>query len=99
MQKISNNACCGGYGFSSYKLLLKYTQLILDENFKFKNEFYTSSCIKRMLKDKITFYGIKINRDKYHCLGTPLQLKQFYNNHINNCLHYYYSLIYQDNQT
>lgn len=83
-EKISNYACCGGYGFSSYKQLLHYTQTILDENFKFKNEFYTSSCIKRMLEDKITFYGIKINIDKYHCLGTPLQLKRFYNN-MPNC--------------
>ena len=79
-EKISNNACCGGYGFSSYKQLLKYTQIIIDENFKFKNEFYTSSCIKRMLDDKIDFYGVKINKDHYHCLGTPLQLKQYYNN-------------------
>ena len=79
-EKISKNACCGGYGFSSYKLLLKYTQLILDENFKFKNEYYTSSCIKRMLDNNISFYGIKINKEKYHCLGTPIQLKQFYNN-------------------
>ena len=79
-EKISNKACCGGYGFSSYKQLLHYTQKILDENFKFKDEFYTSSCIKRMLQDKIVFYGIKINKENYHCLGTPLQLKQFYNN-------------------
>ena len=79
-EKISNNACCGGYGFSSYKQLLKYSQLILDENFKFKNEYYTSSCIKRMLDNDIYFSGIKINKEKYHCLGTPLQLKKFYNN-------------------
>ena len=34
-----------------------------------------------MLEDKIIFNAIKINKNKYHCLGTPLQLKQFYNNH------------------
>jgi UDP-N-acetylglucosamine 2-epimerase len=79
-EKISNNACCGCYGFSSYKQLLYYTQKILDENFKLGNEFYTSSCIKRMLQDKITFYGVKIKKENYHCLGTPIQLKQFYNN-------------------
>lgn len=79
-EKISNNACCGGYGFSSYKQLLYYTQKVLDENFRFKDEFYTSSCIKRMLNDSITFHGIKINKENFHCLGTPLQLKQFYNN-------------------
>lgn len=79
-EKISNNACCGGYGFSSYNQLLHYTQEILDTNLKFNNEFYTSCCIKQMLQDNIIFYGIMINREKYHCLGTPLQLKQYYNN-------------------
>ena len=79
-EKISNNACCGGYGFSSYQQLLNYTQKVIDQNFKFKGEFYTSSCIKKMLEDKIIFYGIKINKENYHCLGTPLQLKRFYNN-------------------
>ena len=79
-EKISDNACCGGYGFSSYKQLLEYTQCIIDEKFKFKNEYYTSSCIKRMLDHKIPFYGVKISKTNYHCLGTPIQLRQFYNN-------------------
>ena len=79
-EKISNNACCGGYGFESYQKLLEYTQIIIDENFKFKDEYYTSSCIKRMLNDKIKFYGVNIDKSNYHCIGTPLQLKLFYNN-------------------
>lgn len=79
-ENISNKACCGGYGFSSYKELMKYTQIIIDEDFKFKNEYYTSSCIKRMLNDNIKFEEIEIDKNHYHCLGTPLQLKLFYNN-------------------
>ena len=31
-EKISDYACTGAYGFSSYKQLLKYTQYILDNN-------------------------------------------------------------------
>ena len=79
-EKISNNACCGGYGFHSYKQLIEYTQLIIDENFKFKNEYYTSSCIKKMLNDDIHFSSILVEKSKYHCVGTPMQLKLFYNN-------------------
>tara|TARA_X000000950_G_C13906568_1_gene657123 strand:- start:1995 stop:3908 length:1914 start_codon:yes stop_codon:yes gene_type:complete len=79
-EKISDNACCGGYAFTSYKELLKYTQLIIDNNIKQKDEFYTSSVIKEMLKDNHVFHSIKIPKKNYICLGTPLQLKYFYNN-------------------
>ena len=79
-EKISNNACCGGYGFSSYKELLRYTQFIIDNNIKQKDEFYTSTVINEMLKDNQVFNAIEIPKKKYICLGTPLQLKYFYNN-------------------
>ena len=79
-EKISNNACCGGYAFKSYKELLKYTQFIIDNNIKQKDEFYTSTVIKEMLKDNHVFHAIEIPKNNYVCLGTPLQLKYFYNN-------------------
>ena len=86
-EKISNCACTGGYGFNSYKMLIKYTDLIINENLRFKNEFYTSTAIKQMLNDNIEFNGVKIEKSNYHCIGTPIQLKQFYNNIPNvNCL-------------
>ena len=86
-EKISDNACCGGYGFQSYRQLFQYTEIIIKENFKFKGEFYTSSCIKRMIQDQIKFTGIKVSKKNYHCLGTPIQLRQFYNNTPNiSCL-------------
>jgi capsule biosynthesis phosphatase len=80
-QKISNHACCGAYGFSSYKQLLIYTQKILDNQIKQKNEYYTSTVIKEMIKDGIDFYNLQIDKEKYHCLGTPIQLRYFYNNY------------------
>jgi len=79
-QKISNHACCGAYGFSSYKNLLTYTQKILDNKIKQKGEYYTSTVIKEMIKDNITFKNGGIDYNYYHCLGTPIQLKIFYNN-------------------
>jgi len=79
-EKISNMACCGAYGFESYYTLLQYTNIIIQENLRFKNEFYTSSCIKRMLNDELKFIPILVDKKHFHCLGTPLQLKQFYNN-------------------
>ena len=40
-----------------------------------------------MLNDNIEFSGVKIEKNNYHCIGTPIQLKQFYNNIPNvNCL-------------
>jgi capsule biosynthesis phosphatase len=80
-EKISNYACTGTYGFSSYKKLLQYTQYIIDNNIKNKNEYYTSSVIKQMILDNIEFNYKLIDEKDYICLGTPLQLQQFYNNY------------------
>jgi capsule biosynthesis phosphatase len=80
-QKISNHACSGAYGFASSNQLLEYTQKIIDNEIKQKGEYYTSNVIKEMIKDNIIFDNIEINKDNYHCLGTPIQLKYFYNNY------------------
>lgn len=80
-QKISNYACTGAYGFESYKTLLFYTEKILANDIREKNEFYTSVVIKEMIKDNIQFSNINIHQNDYICLGTPLQLKHFYNNY------------------
>jgi capsule biosynthesis phosphatase len=80
-EKISNNACSGAYGFSSAKQLLNYTQKILDNKIKQKGEYYTSTIIKEMIKDGLIFDNSNVNINNYHCLGTPIQLKYFYNNY------------------
>ena len=41
-EKISNNACTGAYGFSSFNELKKYTSKIIKENITQKSEFYTT---------------------------------------------------------
>lgn len=78
--KISDNACTGAYGFKSYFQLLKYTQYIIDNNIKQKNEFYTSNVIKEMITNNIEFNMEEISLNDWHCLGTPFQVKIFYNN-------------------
>ena len=80
-EKISNNACSGAYGFSSSKQLLKYTQKIIDNKIKQKGEYYTSTIIREMIKDESIFYNENIDINNYHCLGTPIQLRQFYHNY------------------
>lgn len=92
-EKISNNACSGAYGFSSCKQLLEYTQKIIDNKIKQKGEYYTSTLIKEMIKDGIVFNNINIDINNYFCLGTPIQVRQFYNNYPNiSCLNDKYSI-------
>ena len=77
--KISNMACSGAYGFESFKQLLYYTKQILDKKIKQKGEYYISTVISEMVKDVIFEYQM-IDLNQYHCLGTPIQVKFFYNN-------------------
>ena len=79
--KISNNACTGAYGFSSYKQLLRYSQIILDKKIKQKNEYYTSNIISYMINEQNKINIGIINKNEWHCLGTPIQLRQFYHNY------------------
>lgn len=80
-EKISNNACSGAYGFSSYKDVLKYSDSIIEQNIRQNNEFYTSGIIKIMINNNYKFTSEIINKKDFVCLGTPFQLKQFYSNY------------------
>ena len=84
--KISNNACTGAYGFRSINELKKYTSKIIEENITQKSEFYTSGIIKEMINEGHSLKNKTILYSKFICLGTPLQLKFFYNNYpYKNC--------------
>jgi capsule biosynthesis phosphatase len=78
--KISDLASTGGYGFNSWKTLKLYCQKIIDNNIKQKNEYYTSTVIKEMLKNNEIFFPNIINQKNYICLGTPLHVRLFCNN-------------------
>lgn len=79
--KISKNACTGSYGFKSINELRKYTSKIIEENITQKSEFYTSGVIKEMITNGHIFKNKTISSSKFICLGTPLQMKFFYNNY------------------
>ena len=76
-EKISDNACCGAYGFESLKQLLHYTTYIVENKLTQKNEYYTSSVIKEMLNQKIEFKNENIQNKYYYSLGTPKQVKEY----------------------
>jgi capsule biosynthesis phosphatase len=81
--KISDHACTGAYGFTSAELLKQYTLRIIENNITQQSEFYTSGVIQEMIHDNVPFKNIGIGKEQFVCLGTPLQLKQFYNNYPN----------------
>lgn len=78
--KISDYACTGAYGFESFKELLEYTQYVLDNQIMQKNEYYTSTVIREMIKLGKNFKNEVIDLKDWNCLGTPLQVRQFSNN-------------------
>ena len=85
-EKISSNACTGAYGFNSMNNLKKYTSKIIEGNITQKSEFYTSGVIKEMISEGEIFKNQSILHSNFICLGTPLQLKFFYNNYpYKNC--------------
>ena len=71
--KISDNANCGVYGFSSGLLAKVIIGDILGENKKSKGEFYLSCVYSKMLEQKNIVYAIKI--DEFYSLGTPELLR------------------------
>ena len=84
--KISNLACTGAYGFNSYKSLLKYTDICIENNILQKGEFYTSNIIDLMIKDNHVFNNCTIEKNKWICLGTPTHVRIFCNNYpVVNC--------------
>lgn len=81
-EKISDLACSGAYGFNSYKQLLKYTQKILDNNIRQKDEFYTSGVIYQMIQDNIQFKNHSIDLNNFFSIGTPIQVNEFIENKV-----------------
>lgn len=77
--KISNNANCGIYCFSSGLLLKKYAYKLIDSKTTQKNEFYISGIYQLMIDDKLIVGSTLVNN--FHCVGTPMQLKIFCENY------------------
>ena len=78
--KISNQANCGVYGFSSGVILKNSIESIINGNIKSNNEFYISNVYKYILSNKKDhIHGIKTKN--FVCLGTPELLKIATYNH------------------
>lgn len=77
--KISSNACSGGYFFSSINKTKEYMCEFLSKTQI--TEHYTSGLIKCMIDNGEDFEIIDIKKKNWHCLGTPFQVKQFCNNY------------------
>lgn len=75
--RISQFANTGAYLFENRKTLLTYTKKVLDRDFRFCNEFYTSCVIKYMLMDNHIFNAIELPKSSYISLGTPEQVHDF----------------------
>ena len=63
--KISDDYCCGLYGFESITTFKKYAKQLIDTNFKTKNEFYFSQLYKLMLQYNQIIIPIYIKETKH----------------------------------
>ena len=80
-EKISNYANTGAYYFKNIIELKNGCKYIIDNNIKFKNEYYMSCVIKHMITSGNIFKGLKIYRENYISLGTPDELNKFKEEH------------------
>jgi HAD superfamily hydrolase (TIGR01509 family) len=76
-EKISNYANTGAYFFNDIMELQNGCEYVINNHICFKNEYYISCVIKRMLECNNEFNGIKINKTNYQSLGTPKDLEDF----------------------
>jgi beta-phosphoglucomutase-like phosphatase (HAD superfamily)/choline kinase len=80
-EKISNYANTGAYFFQDIHELKDYCQDIIQRNQRYKNEYYISCVIQRMIESGKEFEAIIIKRTQYSSLGTPIELKRYLNRH------------------
>lgn len=78
-EKISDYANTGAYGFKSIIELYKYCSQVVDTDFRFKGEYYTSCVINRMLENHV-FHGIELDHKEVISLGTPQAVQQYIDN-------------------
>jgi len=74
-EKISNNFCCGIYGFKNIETFNKYANIVLFENLKSKNEFYFSKLYEIMIKNEEILIPIYIEKTTH--LGSYDEINDF----------------------
>lgn len=63
--KISDNYCCGFYGFKNIEKFNLYAKKLINTNYKTKNEFYFSQLYKLMINDNIQIEPYLIENTKH----------------------------------
>jgi capsule biosynthesis phosphatase len=63
--KISDNYCCGFYGFKNINNFKTYSKRLLDQNLKTKSEFYFSQLYKLILADNNIITAFYIENTKH----------------------------------
>ena len=63
--KISDNYCCGFYGFKNQDSFKFYAKKILDKNYKTKNEFYFSQLYKLKIQENQLIEAFYIENTKH----------------------------------
>jgi capsule biosynthesis phosphatase len=63
--KISDNFCCGMYGFKNIETFNSYAKKILFENLKTKDEFYFSKLYELMIQNAETIIPIHIEKTQH----------------------------------
>ena len=71
--KISDDYCCGIYGFANVETFLKYARKLIECNNKTKNEFYFSQIYKLMIQESQIIKPVLITETKH--VGTLEEIK------------------------
>lgn len=74
--RISNNANCGVYCFENGHLLLSECNNLLTDS---KSKLYVSDVYRALIQKNINVGAVAV--EKFHCVGTPEQLKIFCEKH------------------
>ena len=77
--KISDDYCCGIYGFADVLSFQKYAKQLIEQNLKTKNEFYFSQMYKLIIKDNQIILPIYIEETKH--IGSYDEIIQSFNIH------------------
>jgi len=75
-ERISNNYCCGIYGFQNVSSFKNAAEKLIQKNIKQKNEFYFSSIYKNLLDDGTKILGKYIENTKH--LGSKVEIIENY---------------------
>jgi hypothetical protein len=66
--KISDDYCCGIYGFKNSYIFNKYANILFETNYKIKNEFYFSQLYKLIINNNETIIPVFIENTNH--IGT-----------------------------